>query len=100
MEDKFLQFLGIARRARALIAGEYPCLSAIRAGKGLLLIVAQDTSANTADRLQAAATKRLVPQLVMYTKDQLGQAIGQSQRAAILVTDHNFARKLEELARE
>lgn len=100
MDDKLLQFLGIAWRARALIAGEYPCLSAIRAGKGLLLILAQDASTNTADRLQAAATYRSVPSVMTRSKAELGQAIGQSQRAALLVIDRNFARKLEELARE
>lgn len=101
MSDKLLQFLGIAWRAKALIAGEYPCLSAIRAGKGLLLILAQDTSTNTADRLQAAATHHSVPYIVVSrSKVQLGLAVGQSQRAAFLVSDRNFAVKLEELARE
>lgn len=100
MADKLLQFLGIAWRARALIAGEYPCLSALRNGKGFLLILAQDASTNTADRLQTAATYRSVPIVMARCKAQLGLAIGQSQRAAILVTDRNFARKLEELARE
>ena len=97
-QDRFLQFLGIAWRARAVVAGEYPCLHAIRAGKGLFLILAADASANTTGRLKAAATYRSVPYLVAYTKSQLGRAIGQSARAALLVTDKNFARKLEELA--
>ncbi len=101
MGDKLLQFLGIAWRARALIAGEYPCLGAIRAGKGLLLILAQDASPNTVQRLQAAASKRQVPWVVVNrSKEALGRAIGSSQRAALLVVDKNFARKLEELARE
>ncbi|HBK86473.1 MAG TPA: 50S ribosomal protein L7ae [Firmicutes bacterium] len=100
MDDRLLQFLGIAWRARAMIVGEYPCLSAIRAGRGSLLILAQDASANTADRLQAAANYRSIPCIVTRSKAQLGRAIGQNQRVALLVTDRNFARKLEELARE
>jgi ribosomal protein L7Ae-like RNA K-turn-binding protein len=98
MNDKFLQFLGIACKARALIAGEYPCLRALRAGRGQLLILATDTSLNTADRLQAAAEGHGVDWLVVYTKEQLGLAIGQSQRAALLVTDPGIARKLQQLA--
>ncbi len=98
MNDGFLQFLGIAWRARSLIAGEYPCLQALRAGRGHLLIVAADASENTAKRLLAAAEHRAVETHVAYSKDELGHAVGQSQRAALLVVDSGFAKKLQQLA--
>lgn len=101
MDDRLLQFLGIAWRARALVAGEYPCLSAVRTGRGLLLLLAEDASTNTVSRLQAAASSRGIPWVVVKrSKAALGRAIGSSQRAALLVTNRNFAQKLEELARE
>lgn len=100
MNDGFLQFLGLAWRARALIAGEYPCLQALRAGRGHLLIMAADASANTSKRLQAAAEHRSVATQVVSSKDELGHAIGQSQRAALLVTEPGFARRLQQLAAE
>lgn len=98
MNDGFLQFLGIAWRARALIAGEYPCLQALRSGRGQLLILAADASDNTAKRLLAAAQHHTVNFHVAYSKCELGHAVGQSQRAALLVTDQGFARKLQQLA--
>ncbi len=98
MSDKFLQLLGIAWRAKALVAGEYPCLKALRAGRGLLLILAADASANTGDRLQAAAKRRSVDCYVCYSKGALGHAVGQSQRAALLVLDRGFAARFQQLA--
>lgn len=99
-KNKFTQFLGIAWRAQALIAGEYPVLKALRAGRGSLLLLAWDASANTRDRLQRAALKSALPVLSTYSKVQLGHALGHSQRVAILVIERGFAKKLEELARE
>lgn len=98
MNDEFLQFLGIAWRARALIAGEYPCLQALRAGRGQLLVLAADASENTAKRLLAAARHRAVEVCVVYSKDELGHAVGQSQRAALLVVEQGFSKKLQQLA--
>lgn len=98
MTDAFLQFLGIALRAGRLIAGEYPCLEAVRAGKGFLLVVAADASPRTADRLIRAARPKGLPFITAYTKEELGRALGQAQRAALLVTDNNIARRLQELA--
>ena len=100
MVDRFLSFLGIAWRAQALLAGEYPVLKAIRANKGQLLILAADVSANTSDRLLRAAKHRGLRHITLRTKTELGQAIGQSNRAAILVLEVGFAAKLEELAGE
>lgn len=98
MNDGFLQFLGIAWKARALIAGEYPCLQAVRSGKGKLLILAADASDNTAKRLLAAADGHGVACHVAYSKVELGHAVGQSQRAALLVLHPEMAKRLQQLA--
>ena len=98
MNDGFLQFLGIAWRARALIAGEYPCLEALRAGRGELLVLAADASENTAKRLLAAAERHAIDCHLAYSKLELGNAVGQSQRVALLVVDPRIARKLQQLA--
>ncbi|MGI6357507.1 MAG: L7Ae/L30e/S12e/Gadd45 family ribosomal protein [Bacillota bacterium] len=97
MSDPFLQLLGICWRARALVAGEYPCLQALRAGRGALLILAADASANTAERLHATAKRRSVDCCVAYSKSALGHAVGQSQRAALLVLDKGFATRFQQL---
>lgn len=97
VQDKFLQFLGLTRRAGAMLAGEYPCLQGLRSGRGHLLVVADDASANTADRLLQAAMTHHCPWIRRYSKDELGMAVGHSQRAALLITDEGMAGRLLEL---
>lgn len=97
MKDKFLQFLGLAQRAGALQGGEYACLRTIRSGRGYLLILAEDVSTNTRDRLEGAAKGRSMPVLIIGSKGELGHAVGQSQRAALVVTEARFAKRLREL---
>ncbi len=80
-----------------MLAGEYPCLQGLRSGKGYLLVVAEDASANTADRLLQAAGSHQCPWIRRYSKGELGMAVGNSQRAALLITDEGMAGRLLEL---
>ena len=60
-------------------------------------LVAADVSDNSLDKLLPTLRKRGVPHAVMFTRDQLGQAVGRSPLSAVGITHPGFAEKLRAL---
>lgn len=98
MPDKFLQFLGIARRAGGVQSGSALAEKAVRQGAARLLILASDAAQSTSSLFTGLAGQADIPIVSKYSKSELGQAIGLSERAVIAITDHGLALRLEELA--
>ena len=99
MKGKFLQFLGIANRAGALISGTLLCEKALKKKQGKLLLLATDVAPEVAEKMRYLAHVADIPIIKAYPKAALGEAIGKSQRAAIIVTDDGLANRLVELSR-
>jgi len=97
VQDKFLQFLGLAQRAGAVKSGALNCLHALRKGQVSLLIVARDTEPKAAEVYVALAEGRAIPRIFLSSQAELGRALGKSRRAVVAVTDVNFGRRLLEL---
>ena len=102
-EQNILRFLGLAARAGKTVSGAGACEETLRAGNAKLLIVAKDIARNSMDKILDAASagdSKTGKELSCYsfsTTEMLGYAIGKSNRAAIVITDEGFARKLEEM---
>ncbi|EUJ18622.1 hypothetical protein MAQA_08502 [Listeria aquatica FSL S10-1188] len=47
MDEKFLQLLGLANRAKKITTGEELVLKAVRSGKTSLVVLADDVSSGT-----------------------------------------------------
>ena len=101
--EKILRFIGLAARAGQAVSGSGACEENLRSGKARLLIVAKDISRNSMDKIldwASAGNKKTGNELPCFsfsTTEELGYAIGKSNRAAIVITDEGFARKLEEM---
>lgn len=95
--DKFLQMLGIAKRARLLSEGHDVCVDAIKKGRACMCLFASDAS----DRLVKEIENLLqslghsVPiKRLPYSMNDLNFAL--SYRAAVLtVNDEGIAKKLD-----
>jgi ribosomal protein L7Ae-like RNA K-turn-binding protein len=70
---------------------------AARNGTLRFAFVAADVSDNSLDKLLPLLEKRGVPHVVMFTRDQLGQAVGRSPLSAVGITEASFARQLRAL---
>ena len=57
-----------------------------------LLLVATNTSERIKKDYFRVAELRKIPVSSAYTKEELGQAMGKSPRAAVAILDDNFAR--------
>lgn len=100
--DKTFNFLGICKRAGALITGEEAAGGAMRAGKAKLLMTAADAGENSRDRSERCAeTCAVCAVRLPYDKDSLGELLGKRVCAIIAITDKNLALAfLEKLAAE
>lgn len=95
-----LGFLGLAKRAGKLAAGEDAVLAALQTGKVRLLLLASDAGENTVRRMELRSQGRLPILYLQSGKSVLGAALGWESCAAAAFTDLGmalaFARKLAE----
>lgn len=97
MNNKFLQFLGLAKRSGRLIEGYNNCEEIIKRSKVYLLIISTDASQNTKDKFKGYSIKYSVPFIEDYSEEELGISIGRTAINILCITDKNMADKLLEL---
>ena len=92
MDNRALNYMGLARKAGLIELGEEPVGAAARAQHARLVIVASDASDHTWRRALSfvAGTEQLCIR-VEFTKDQLGMAIGRTSLAIAAFTDPALA---------
>lgn len=98
--NRATSLLGFAQRAGAVVSGETAVMMSLRRSLTCLLIVAEDASNNTQDRLLSLANRRNIPCVQLGTRESLGLAIGKSPRSAVAIEDTHFARAIQEFLRE
>ena len=96
-EDKIYSFIGLAKKAGAVMAGEGLTEMAVKRGKAYLVIITQDASLNTRKKIETTLFKNDVPMIEFGNKDKLGQRLGKTFFSVISVTDRGFAGRIKEL---
>ena len=91
--DKTLNFLGLCKRAGALVTGEDGVSGAVRSGAAKLLMTAADTAENTRGKAESLARQCGVTAIRLpYDKDGLGELLGRRVCAVLAITDKNLAK--------
>lgn len=90
-QNKILSLLGIAMRGRNLVSGEFQTEEAVKTGAAMLVIVAEDASANTKKLFHDKCSFYEVPVYEYGTKEELGRAIGKDMRSSLAVCDAGLA---------
>jgi ribosomal protein L7Ae-like RNA K-turn-binding protein len=83
--------LSLAQKAGKVVSGDFAVRGALKAGTVKLLVLAADTAPNSKKEMRYLAEQAGVPVVELLTRWELGSAIGKGQRAAVAVTDSNFA---------
>lgn len=100
MNEKLLQLLGLAARARKIVSGEEFVVKAIRNGSAKLVLQASDASPNSSKKIQDKCTYYNVEYHVFGDRYCLGHATGKEARVAIAIVDSGFAKKMSSLLNE
>jgi len=99
-EQKILQMLGLAARARMVVTGEDLAVREVQSGNAKLVIVSKDASANTMKKITDKCTFFNVEKHVFSSREDLGHAIGKDSRVILVISNAGFAKKLSELLNE
>ena len=96
MTEQHLSFIGLMKRAGALIPGADGIYDAARAGSLIrLILLASDAGPNTNKGLLNAKEECGAPMITLQaTKAELGAILGQKECAAAAITDTGFAKAL------
>jgi ribosomal protein L7Ae-like RNA K-turn-binding protein len=90
--DNALRFLGLCRKAGALLTGEDGVSGAVRSGKAALLMTAADTAENTTKKALNLSRSGNIPQVRLpWDKDTLGELLDKRVCAILAVTDRGLA---------
>jgi len=98
--NRFLQFLGLTKRAGKLQEGYNKCEDAVKRKKLSLIILSLDASQNTIDKFSTYSNNYKVPILQGYNKEELGSALGLEEVKILGVCDKKMSAKLTSLWKE
>ena len=94
MNNPFLQFLGICKKAGCLTEGYNKTEELILKGKVKLLILSTDASENTIKKFTNYSIRYKFKMIQNYKKEELGSSIGRPEISLIGILDRNMAAKL------
>ncbi len=87
-------WIGLARKAGKLIAGDALCEEAIVRKRARLLLIAEDSSKNTRERFEGLSTKYDIPCITFGTKEEIGHQLGRESYAVVVVLSRPFAEQM------
>ncbi len=96
-QNKVLSLLGLAARGRNVASGESQTLNAVKNGKAMLVLVAEDASDNTRKLFADKCGFYRVPFYLYGSKASLGQAIGKDLRSSVAVINAGLAEGIRKL---
>ena len=94
MNEPIYRLLGLCMKAGRLLSGSEQVKTAVKDGKGILLILAEDSSERTKEEYIRLAKLSGITWRIFGEKEKLGHAVGKGIRAAILISDGGFGTSL------
>jgi uncharacterized protein len=101
LRSRLLQRLALARRAGAVIAGESRVAQAVKAGRGQLLILAEDLSDASRQKQEKNADRKGITVVKPGMGGaELGKCVGRDFAGIVLVDGKPFAGELQRLSEQ
>lgn len=97
MNDSFLNFLGMTKKAGKLLEGYNKCEDAIKRRKVSLVVLSKDISENSKEKFVKYCDTYNVSLVQSYSKWQLGSALGKEEINVLGITDANMSNHLKVL---
>ena len=95
MNKEILNFIGLMNRAGALTTGTELVLKGVRSGKIKMVLIDTSVSENTLKKVTDKCKFYHVPYMSVNAGVNLGDAIGNSSRKVIGITDQKFVKALK-----
>ena len=98
--SEVLRLMGLALRARGLVAGEEVVTDAVTAHRARLLLVAEDAAEGTLRKARNLSAGRVPVMTVPAGKEIIGSALGKGSCAVAAVLEGGFAARIGALLAE
>lgn len=95
MKDAVLSMLGLARKAKKVVSGEFSTEKAVKEQKAVLVFVAEDASDGTKKKFLDMCSFYSCAIVFYGTKESLGRAVGKEYRASLAICDAKFAETIK-----
>lgn len=95
--NKVKSYMGFAKRSGNLVSGADTCIINMKKQKVKLLIIAEDISENSMDKMVSAAAAGGIQYRVYGTGEELSKAVGTSGKMTFGILEKGFA---DSIARE
>lgn len=97
MQDNFLQFLALTKRAGKLIEGYNKCEEILKNKRAYVCIISDDISANSYEKFERLCANAGVPIIRNYGKETLANIIGRKEINILCIIDRNMGNRLIEI---
>lgn len=94
MINKLYSMLGIGKKAGLVVLGETGSIHSIKKDKSKLIILSEDASDNTKDKIISLCKNHKTKYYIIGEKQKLGYALGKDLLSIISVTDEKFAQAI------
>ena len=94
---RVLDLLGLSARAGGVITGTGSGRQAVRDERIHRVFLAEDAAPGQRQKLEPLLQARQVPSHIMFSRVELGSAVGRSPVSALGVTDPKLARRIGEM---
>jgi len=94
---RVLDLLGLATRAGGVVTGTDSVRKAVREGRVHRVFLAEDAAPGQRQKLEPLLQARQVPSHTLFSRVELGSAVGRSPASALGVIDPKLARRLGEM---
>lgn len=100
MINRIYSMLGLAMKAGKVICGTDVCIENIKSRKAFLVVIANDASDNTKEKLRRICEQYEVKFVYFGDKFSLSTAVGKFDKAIYAVLDKGFSEKILQLVEE
>ena len=96
-KTKVTNRLSMAARARRIASGAFAVEEAAKKGKAKFLLIAEDCEPASQKKYETLSDTYGIPAGRFLTREELGACLGKEYRAAAVLLDDGFAKKLQAL---
>jgi ribosomal protein L7Ae-like RNA K-turn-binding protein len=94
LSERLRSYFHLARKAGILISGYVALHRAIARAQVTCVVLAEDIAVLRADEYRSWCVRHNIPCITLFSKEELGQLIGKSNRSAVGFTESYFYRQI------
>ena len=100
MDNKILNLIGLANKARKVVVGTDTVEKALQSKKAKYVFVASDSSENTIEKFRKKCFYYNIPLSLDFVTLELSKSVGKQNCKVIAICDQGFGKSLEKIVKD